>query len=198
MRFLRKNEHFTFFVLRRPHVPRTRYRYQVFIASSSSQQASRSYCCTKRVTPLESSHGHHLPTRAASVRAARGRCFDPKRAATAPGCRACSASPEHHRVGSVFIVGQDQTQAHSSSSTRGSSTTPDDGSHIHRIAPPRCRTESSWLRAGRAWTCTRPLQSVHAAAELVCRGRVVVFVSYIMSTAAVGRVILLLYRTYCI
>ena len=70
------------------------------------------------------------------------------RAATAPGCRACSASPEH-RVGSLLIVGKDQTQAHK--------------------AP--CRTESSWLSAGRVWACTRPLQSVHAAAEeLVCRG----------------------------
>ena len=81
----------------------TRYRYHVpgiVVASSSLQQVPRSYCCTKRVTPLESSHGHHLPTRAASARAARGRCFDPKRAATAPGCRACSASPEH-RVGSL-------------------------------------------------------------------------------------------------
>ena len=139
------------------------------------------------MTPLESSHGHHLQTRAASARAARGRCFDPKRTATAPGYKACSASPEH-RVGSLLIVGQNQTQAHSSSSSaRGSS-------HIHRIFRPRCRTESSWLRAGRVWACTRPLQSVHAAAELVCRGRVVVLVSYVMSTAAVGRVIL----DYCI
>ena len=39
------------------------------------------------------------------------------------------------------------------------------------------------------WACTRPLQCVHAAAELVCRGRVVL-VSYVMSAAAVGRVIL--------
>ena len=38
------------------------------------------------------------------------------------------------------------------------------------------------------WACTRPLQSAHAAAELVCRGQVVVLVSYVMSTAAVGRV----------
>ena len=44
------------------------------------------------------------------------------------------------------------------------------------------------------WACTRPLQSVHAAAELVGRGRVVVLVSYVMSAAAVGRVIL----DYCI
>ena len=166
----------------------TRYRYHEpgIIASSSSQQVPRSYCCTKRVTPFESSH---LPTSADSAHAARGRCFDPKRAATAPGCRACSASPEH-RVGSLLIVGQDQTQAHSSSSTRGSSATPDDGSHIHRIVRPRCRTESSWLRAGRVWACTQPLQFVHATAELVYRGRVIVLVSYVMSTAAVGRVIL--------
>ena len=140
------------------------------------------------------SHGHHLPTRAASVRDTRGRCFDPKRAATAPGCRACSASQEH-LVGSLLIVGQDQTQAHSSSSTRDSSTTPpNDGIHIHRIFRPRYRIVSSWLRAGRVWACTQPLQSVHAAAELVCRGRVVVLVSYVISTAPVGRVIL----DYCI
>ena len=113
------------------YVPRTRYRYQVFIASSSSQQLPRSYCCTKRVMPLESSHGHHLPARAASARAARGLCSDPKRAATAPGGRACSASREH-RVGS--LVGQDQTQPHSNSSSRSSSTAvPDDGS-----LPPHC------------------------------------------------------------
>ena len=38
------------------------------------------------------------------------------------------------------------------------------------------------------WACTRPLQSVHAKAELVCRGRVVVLVSCVTSTTAVGRV----------
>ena len=128
---------------------RTTYgtRYHVFIASSSSQQVPRSYCGTKWVTPLESSHGHHLPTRAASARAARGRCLDPKRAATAPRYRACSASPEHG-VGSLLVVGQDQTQAHSSSSTRGSSTTPDDGSHIHHRPPPMPYRE--FLAEGRA------------------------------------------------
>ena len=150
MRGSMQKQAFHFFrIIPRPHVPRIRYRYQV----------PRSYCYTKRVTPLDSSHGHRLATRAASARAAHGRCFDPKRASTAPGLRVCSASPEH-RVGSLLIAGQDQTQAHSSSSTRGSSTTPDDGSHIHRIVRPRCRTESSWLRAGRVWACTRPLQSV--------------------------------------
>ena len=95
-----KKQAFHFFrIMRRPHVPcmipGTGTRYQVFIASSRSQQVPRSYCCTKRVTPIESSHGHHLPTHAASARAARGRCFDPKRAATAPGCRACSESLAH-------------------------------------------------------------------------------------------------------
>ena len=98
------------------------------------QQVPRSCCTKKKVTPLESIHGH-LPARAASARAARGHCFDPKRAATAPGCRACSASPEH-RVRSPLIVGQDQTQAHSSSSTRSSSTTPDDGSYPPHRPPP--------------------------------------------------------------
>ena len=99
----------------------------------SLQQVPRLYCTKKRVTPLESSHGHHLPARAASARAARRRCFDPKRAATAPGCTKCSASREH-RVGS--LVGQDQTQAHNGSSTRSSLATPDDGSHPPHRPPP--------------------------------------------------------------
>ena len=75
----------------------------------------------------------------------------------------------------LLIVGYAQTQAHSSSSTRGSSTRLT-MAHIHRIVRHRCRTESSWLRAGRVWARTRPLQSGHAAAELVCRGRVVIVV----------------------
>ena len=65
-------------------------------------------------------------------------------------------------VSSPLIVGQDQTQAHSSCTVRGASRQllgPDDGSHIHRIVRPRCRTESPWLRAGQVWACTRPLQS---------------------------------------
>ena len=53
------------------HVPCTKCRCQVFIASSSSQQVPRSYCCTKMVKPLESSHGHHLPARAASACSSR-------------------------------------------------------------------------------------------------------------------------------
>ena len=93
-------------MIRRPHVPRVQVPgiYQQFVRSyccrCSLEQVPRWYCCTKRVKPLESSHGHHLPARAVSARAARGGCFDPKRAATAPGCRACSASREH-RVGSI-------------------------------------------------------------------------------------------------
>ena len=39
------------------------------------------------------------------------------------------------------------------------------------------------------WARTRPLQSAYAAAELVCRGRVVILVS-VVSTAAVGPAIL--------
>ena len=100
-------------------------------------------------------------------------------------------------VSSPLIVGQDQTQAHSSCTVRGASRQllgPDDGSHIHRIVRPRCRTESSWRRSRRVWACTRPLQSVHAAAELVCRGRVVVLVSLVISTAPVGRVTLPPYK----
>ena len=43
--------------------------------------------------------------------------------------------------------------------------------HIPRIVPPRCSSESSWLRAGRVWVGTRPPQVVYAAAEVVCRTR---------------------------
>ena len=164
---LGKNKHFIFFVWYGDHtyrVPGTRYFYSnsSYCCRCCLQQVPRSSFCTKRVTSLESSHGHHLPPRAASARAARGRCFDPKRAATAPGCGACSAIREH-RVGSVLIVRYDQTHAHSSSSTRSSSTTPDDGWHILRIVCPWCGTESSWLSAGRVWTCTRPVQSVRSS-----------------------------------
>ena len=130
----------------------------------------------KKVTPLESSHRHHRPSRAASARAARRRRFPPKREAMAPGCRAFSACRER-RVGS--LVGQDRPQDHSNSSeceytgiraaSQTSSTTPDEMAHIHRIVPPRGLSDTSCLRAGRVWGCTRRLRSVYAAAELVCR-----------------------------
>ena len=124
----------------------TRTTYQVrdtrYLYSSSSYscryslpQVPRSYCCTKRVIPLGSSHGHQLPARAASARAARGRCFDPKGPATVPGCRGCSASREH-RSGSLLIIGQDQTQGHSNIKSRSSSTTREDGSHPPHRPPP--------------------------------------------------------------
>ena len=99
-------------MIRRPHVPRTGTRYlcsnSLYCCRCRLQQVPQSYRTKRRVMPLESSHGHHLPARAASVRAARGHCFDPKRASTTPGCRACSASRER-RVGS--LVGQNQTQS---------------------------------------------------------------------------------------
>ena len=42
--------------------------------------------------------------------------------------------------------------------------------HIHRIFPPRRRSEGSWLRPRREWACTRSLlRSVYAASVLVCR-----------------------------
>ena len=75
---------FHFFrIIQTPHLTRTRYRYQVFIANSSSQQVTLSHCCTKRVTPLKSSHGHHLSRRAASARATCGRRVDTLQATTA-------------------------------------------------------------------------------------------------------------------
>ena len=168
-------------------MPRTRYHVLYYV-----HRAREQYCrCSlsskypdrtrtkKKVTPLESSHRHYRPARAASARAARGRCFDPKRAATTPGCRACSASRDH-RVGS--LVGQDQTHRLTATAVHSRTSIPVyelparlrrqllTMARIHRIVPPRCRSESSLLRAGRVWACTRPLQSVYAAAELACRG----------------------------
>ena len=154
-----------------------RTRYEVLYSYSSSTELYWYPDRTrtkKKVTPLESSHRHHRPARAASARAVRGRRFDRKREATAPACRACSASRQH-RVGT--LVGQDQTQAHSHRSTgipvyelparpRRQILTM---AHIHRIVPPRCRSETSRLRVGRVWARTRPFQSVYATAELVCR-----------------------------
>ena len=69
----------------------------------------------------------------------------------------------------------DQTQAHSNSSTnipvyelparpRRQLLTM---AHIHRVVPPRSRSETSWLRAWRVWACTRPLESLCATAGLV-------------------------------
>ena len=133
------------------------------------------------MTALESWHRHDCPARAASACAVRGRFFDPKRESTPPRCRACLTSREH-RVGS--LVRQDQAQAHSNSSTRipvyELPARPRRQllamAHIHRIVPLRCRSDTSWRgwRAGRVWACTRPLQSLYAAAELVCRRWVVV------------------------
>ena len=129
-RLWQKHAFHFFRMIRRPHVPRTRYfTAAVGTAAAVVYSTYRDRTRTKKkVTPLESSHCHHRPARAASARAARGRRFDPKRAATAPGCLACSASREH-RAGSLLIVWQDQTQTNSSSSARSPSTTPDDGSH---------------------------------------------------------------------
>ena len=114
------------------HVPGI-YTAAVRTCLCNLRQVPRSYCTKNKVTPLESSHGHNLPARAASARAARGRCCRPKRAVTAPRCRACWASREH-RVSS--LVGHDQTQTNSISSTRSLSTTPDDGSHPPHRPPP--------------------------------------------------------------
>ena len=83
-------------------------------------------------------------------------------------------------------------QQYEHTGTRGarqtSSTTPDDGSHPqHRPSPMHY---SSWLKGGRVWACTQPLQSVNAAAELVCRRWVVV--------TSVGRVVCYTTKHYCI
>ena len=69
-----KNKHFAFFSLYGDQTTRitydTRYRYHVPGIYSKQQFAAGTPIVL--LTPLESSHGHHFPTRAASARAARG------------------------------------------------------------------------------------------------------------------------------
>ena len=173
---------FHFFrTIRRPHQTRNHTKYCIAAVSTAaavvySRHIDRTRTKKKKVTPLESSHRNHRPARAASARAARERCFDPTRAATTPGCRACSASREH-RVGSLW--GRIKLRLTATAVVRVYSScqpelvdkllvvAPDDGSHPqHRPSP---MPQSSWARAGCVWACTRPLQSVYAAAELVCR-----------------------------
>ena len=123
------------------------YNSSSYCCRCSLQHVPRSHYCTKKVTPLESSHGHHLPARATSARAARGRCVGPERAATAPGCRACSAGREH-RVGSLIINSRAESTSGSQQQAvlRGGRRQLLTMAHIHRIVRPRCFTESSWLR----------------------------------------------------
>ena len=147
----------------------------------SKQQFAAGYP-DRTAAPSESSHGHHLPTRAPSARAARGRCFDPKRAATAPGCRACSASPEHRvriklRLTAVAVRGarrQLLTMAHTSTA----SSAPDAVPRVPGCGPGECG-----LVRDRFSLCTQQLNWC-AVDELS------LIVPCVMSTAAVGRVIL--------
>ena len=104
-------------VIKRPHRHETiNAAYEAWYSRSSSSSTELYWYpdrtrTKKKVTPLQSSHRHHRPARAASARAARGRCFDPERPPAAPGFRASSASREH-RVGS--LVGQSAVRAYTS------------------------------------------------------------------------------------
>ena len=81
-------------MIRRPHRQRPhiiQYEFPVPGTRVLDSSSSTEFCwypartrTKKTVTALESSHRHHRPARATSARAARGRCFDPKREATAP------------------------------------------------------------------------------------------------------------------
>ena len=152
---------------------RATYRYQVLVYSSNSnyclyccrcslQQVPRSYC-TKKVTPFESSHGHHLCARSSRT------LFRPQ--ARGDGIRMQSLLGESRASCRLSCwVGLNSVRL-TATAVRGGRRQLLTIAHIHRVFRPRCRTESSWLRAGRVWACTRPLRSVHAAAELVCRRR---------------------------
>ena len=141
---------FHFFrIIRRPYVPRTKYRYQVVISSSSSQQVPRSYCCT-----YEKGDAVRIEPRPPSPNTCRfcarswRTLFRPQ--ASGDGTRMQGVVGESVASCRLFTNSRagSNSQPHSSSSRRGSSTTLDDGSHIHHIVRPRCRAESFWLRAG--------------------------------------------------
>ena len=138
------------------------YRSTRYLPVSSScccrslQQVPRSYCCTKKVTLLESSYSHHVPACPSTCRfCARGNramatisqhvppvCAQLADVVTTPSVRRRHPNAGRaRRVESIMptlilIVGQGETQVHSSTSTKSSPTTPDYGSHRpHR--PPR-------------------------------------------------------------
>ena len=167
----------------------TRYRYQVFRASSSSQQVPRSYCWYEKGDAVRIEPRPPSPNTCRLCARNSRTLFRPQASGDSTRMQGVLGESRASCQLSINSRAGSNSGSQQQHSARGSSTTPDDGSHIHRIVRPRCRNESSWRRAGRVWACTRPLQSVHAAAELVCRGRVVVLLS--MSTAAVGRVLLL-------
>ena len=142
--------HFFLSIRLRPHA-RTRYRYQVFIASSSSQQVPR----TPIVLLYEKGYAVRIEPRPPSPNTwrlcARSSRTLFRRQASGDGTRTQGVLGEPRDIvfNSLLIVGQDQTQAHSSSSTRGLSTTRDDGSHIpHIVRPPMPYRE--FLAEGRA------------------------------------------------
>ena len=171
----------------------TRYRYHVPRIYSKQQFAAG----TPIVLLYEKGDAVRIEPRSSFPNTCRlcapssGTLFRSQAGGDAPGCRAYSASPEH-RVGSLLIVGHDETLWLTAAAARGARRQLLTMAHTSTASsvPMPCRTEKSWLRAGRVWACTRPLQSVHAAPELVCRGRVVVLVSYVVSTDSLGRVIL--------
>ena len=71
-------------MIRRLHVPRTKCQVPGIYTAAVHTAAGVVYstypyrtAVRKKLTPLESSYGHHLPARAASARANPGGCFNP-------------------------------------------------------------------------------------------------------------------------
>ena len=79
MRGSTQKQAFYFRMIRRPHVPRTKYKVPDTYTTTICTAAGAVYstypdrtAVRKKLTPLESRYGSHLPARAASARADRG------------------------------------------------------------------------------------------------------------------------------
>ena len=103
----------------------------------------------ERVTPLESSHGHHLPNKCRFCARNSRTLFRPR--ASGDGTRMHGVLGESRpscRLSIIIRAGSNSGAQHQQ--YEGLVNGPYDGSHTSTASsPPRCRTESSWLRAGR-------------------------------------------------
>ena len=156
-------------MIRRPHVPRT--RYQVFIQQQFAADTPIALLCEKgdavRIEPRP-------PSPSTCRLCARSSRTLLRPQASGDGTRMQSVLGESRASCRPSSWAGSNSVRLTATAVRGARRQLLTMAHIHRIVRPRCRSESSWLTVERVWACTRPLQSVHAAAELVCRRRIVV------------------------
>ena len=118
MRGSTQKQAFYFRMIRRPHVPRTKYKVPDTYTTTICTAAGAVYstypdrtAVRKKLTPLESSYGLHLPHVPPLLAQNAGVVSTPSERRRH---RDAELAGREHRVGSLFLAGQNQTQAHSS------------------------------------------------------------------------------------